>query len=438
MTSLEVGFAAIGILLLLMAMRVPVAIALGIVSICGIYIVRGSRPAFHAMGSAPFDFAASWHLSAIPMFLFMGALAHRGGLTRSLFAAARAWVGWVPGGLAVSANLAAAMFSAASGSSVATAAAMSRLSVPEMIRYRYDPAFASATVAAAGTLGAMIPPSIAFVIYGWYTQTAIGSLLIAGVLPGLMTAGLYSVLIIGRAMKNPALAPRPSDEELAEQARQRWRLLGEVWPLPALVILVIGGIYTGVTTPTESGAFGAFCAALISLSRGNLTWSVIRESVVDTLTSATSVFVIAIMAQLFTRFLSLCGIPDFLSGLVEAGDVSPYAIILFVIITYLILGMFLDPIGILLLTLPIFLPMFQAADLNLIWMGVLVVKLLEVGMITPPLGLNAYVVKAAVGNIVSLGAMFRSLTWFIALEFVIIALLVVFPQISLLLPELMR
>lgn len=422
-------------MLAMMAVRVPIAIALGLVSFAGLCMLRGVETALKLVGSTPFEFAASWNLSAIPMFLLMGGIAFRCGLTSSLFDAARLWLARLPGGLAISTNFAAAVFAAASGSSVATAAAMGRLAIPQMLRYGYDPALATATVAAAGTLGAMIPPSIAFVIFGWYTETPIGKLLIAGILPGILNAVLFAVFISGYCIWKPDAAPPPPERPTM---KEKLAVLPRVWPIPALIAAVIGGIYSGLTTATEAAAFGALCALIIAWALGGLTRQTFKESIVDTLHSGASIFLIAVGAVLLTRFLALAGLPQFMGSLVDTLGLGQLGVILFMVVIYLILGCFLDPIGIMLITLPILLPMWKATGADLIWMGVLVVMLLEIGLLTPPVGLNAFVVKSIVGDAVPLSTIFRGLTWFIAVDFVVVALLIAFPDISLYLPSLLE
>ncbi|MCO5121859.1 MAG: TRAP transporter large permease subunit [Burkholderiaceae bacterium] len=431
MSSIQIAFLALAGMLALMAIRVPIAISLGLAAFCGMGALLGFSAAFRLLGSAPFEFGASWELSAVPLFLLMGNLAYRGGLTSSLFKAARLWLSRLPGGLAVAANFASAIFAAASGSSMATAAAMGRLAIPEMLKYRYDPGLATATVAAAGTLGAVIPPSIMFVLFGWYTETPIGKLLIAGIIPGILMAGMFAAYIIVRSIVQPDCAPPPDD---APTWRERFEVLLEVWPSPLLILSVIGGIYSGLTTATEAAAFGAFAALVIALVKGGLSWESLRVCLVDTLHATASLFLIAISAVILTRFLAIAGIPDFMGGLVVDMNLGPYGVILFMVIMYVILGCFLDPIGIMLITLPILMPMWAAVDLDLIWMGVLVVILLEVGLITPPVGLNAFVIKSVIGEQVSLTAIFRGLLWFVLMDLIVIAILVAFPEISTFLP----
>lgn len=432
MSNLAIAVGAIVILLVLIGLRVPIGLALGAVSLIGLMMVRSTEAALGIFSDLPFEFGANWSLSAVPMFLLMGSVAFHTGLTGSLFKAARLWLSGLPGGLAVATNFASAGFAAASGSSLATAAAMGRLAIPEMLKMRYDPALATGVVAAAGTLGSLIPPSILFVLYGWFTETSIGALLLAGLLPGLLTAFVYAALIIGRCMINPSLAPPVRD---IVTWGERIRVLGEIWPIPLLVLGVIGGIYSGLATATEAAALGAVVAILIALFRGRLTWLAFRTSVVESLESTASIFFVAIGALLLTRLLALAGLPTVMAEAVRALGIDPLMLIIGISVVYLILGCFLDPLGLMLLTLPVFQPMFEAANLDMIWVGVIVVKYIEIGLLTPPIGLNAYVVKGVVGDAVPLTTIFRGLAWFIAAEAVIMVLLISFPQISTWLPS---
>ncbi|MCA8929231.1 MAG: TRAP transporter large permease subunit [Alphaproteobacteria bacterium] len=431
MDSLTIGFCGIGLVLVLLALRVPIAVALATVSIGGIWILRGQGAALGTLGSLPYDFASNFTLSAVPMFLLMGAAAYHTGLTGSLYDAARLWLNRLPGGLAVASNFASAGFAAASGSSVATAAAMGRLAIPEMLKAGYDKSLATGTIAASGTLGALIPPSIAFVIYGWFTEQPVGTLLMAGFLPGVLTAVIYASMIIWRCALNPKLAP-PIRQHVPMSAKLA--ALKEVWPLPLLVLCVMGSIYGGVATPTEAGALGAFFALIIGAVKKQLNRETFVRSFVEALRTVSAVFLVAIGAILLTRFLAMAGVPRFMAEIVQQFDADALTVILAMTVIYLILGMFLDPLGLMLLTLPIFLPAFKVLHIDLIWIGVLVVKLIEIGLLTPPVGLNAYVVKGVVGDAVPLTTIFRGLVWFLVCEAVIMTLLIAFPEISLWLP----
>lgn len=434
MHALQIGFYSIPLLLMLIALRVPVGVALGSVSLGGIALLKGGAAAYGMATLVPYEFAAKWELSAIPMFLLMGALSFHTGLTSSLFECARLWLSRIPGGLAVATNFASAGFAAASGSSLATSAAMGRLAIPEMLKFRYDPALATSVVAAAGTLGALIPPSIMLVLYGMFAEQPIGKLLVAGVLPGLLTAAVYALMIIMRCKLNPNLAPPIEDQA---SWTERLNALKDVWALPLLILAVMGSIYSGLATATEGAAIGAVMAFIIAAFRGTLSVATVKISVAESLKSTSSIFFIGIGAIFFTRFLALSGVPQFMSDLATDLAVDPLLLMLATSVLYLVMGMFLDPLGLMLLTLPVLLPFFEAAGLDLIWVGIIVVKYIEIGLLTPPVGLQAFVVKGVVGDSVALGTIFKGILWFLGAELIIMALLLGFPSISLWLPGLM-
>ncbi len=434
MSNLEIGFAGIGVMLLLLMIRVPIAVSLGVVSVGGLWIIRGERAAFGALGDVPYDFSASWTLSAVPMFLLMGTIAQKTGMAARLFAAARVIIGGIPGGLAISTNFAAAGFAAVSGSSMATTAAMGRLAIPEMLKHNYDKALATSVVAAAGTLGALIPPSVAFVLYGWYAEQSISKLLMAGIVPGLLTAAVYSAMVYVRVRRNPSLAPLPDRPFTREET---WRAIWEVWPLPVIILGVITGIYTGTMTPTEAGAAAAFLTAVVAVANREMTWERFRDSLADACKTTAVIFFIVIGTVLFTKFLALSGVPRFVADSIREASVDPFMVMAMFCVLFLLLGMFLEGIGVMLISLPILLPIASAVGFDLIWFGVIVVKFIEIGLLTPPVGLNAFVVKGVVGDEVELGLIFKGLTWFLAAEAIIMALLLGFPELSLFLPSLL-
>lgn len=434
MSPVEIGLFCVGLLLLLLALRLPIGVALGLVAFTGIWWLRGQGAAFSLMGSTTFQFIAHWSLTAIPMFILMGAIAFHTGLTRTLYDAGRAWLSFLPGGLAIATNVSSAGFAAASGSSVAMAGAMSRLAVPEMLRAKYDPGLATGVVAASGTLGAFIPPSIPFVLYAVFMEASVGQLLMAGIIPGLLTMVAYATLIIIRVRLNPSLAPRTDD---VYETREKFCLLVKSWPLPVIVTGVVGGLYTGTVTATEAGAFGAFIAVIAAVFQGSFSWQAMKQAVAETVQSTASIFLIAIGAVLFSRMLTLSQIPMSIGIWVEDYAVALWIFLIIVTVFYIILGMFLDPIGLMLVTLPVLAPFIIAFDINVIWFGVLVVKFIEIGLLTPPIGLNLFVVSAGVGNSVPFGSIVRGTLWFLAAEAVVLALLMFFPEISLFLPSLM-
>jgi len=431
MTPLALGFWSLALVMVLIAVRLPIGVALGSVGIAGIIGLRGYEVGFGLIKDTPFEFGASWTLTAIPMFLLMGSVAHNSGISSALFKAARLWFGALPGGLAVATNLACAGFAAASGSSVATAAAMGRIAIPEMLRQGYEKGLATGTVASAGTLGSLIPPSILFVLYGIFAEVSIVQLLIAGILPGLLTAAVYTIMIVGRCMVSPEIAPKLSPEEIEALRPERWQSLLEVWPILLLVLAIIGGLFAGIMTPTEAGAAGAFLAFVIAFIQRRLTWQVFRDSVLESTSATARIFFVAIGAVIYSKFLTLSGMPNFMGEQLSGIALDPILLVIAASIIYLILGMFLDPLGLLLLTLPVLLPMFEALNLDLVWIGVLIVKYMEIGLLTPPVGFNVYVIKSVVGDDISLETIFRGVTWFLGCEAVVVALLIAFPQISL-------
>ncbi|MEQ8345375.1 MAG: TRAP transporter large permease subunit [Sneathiellaceae bacterium] len=435
MESEVVGLLGLGLLIVMLLLRVPIGISLIVISFAGIWVLIGPRPAWGILSAVPYEFAAKWTLSSVPMFLLMGYVCYHAGLTRGLFEACRSWLARLPGGLAIASVLGSAGFAAVTGSSVACAAAMGRIAVPEMIRNRYDPALATGTIAAAGTLGALIPPSILLILFGVFAEVPIGKLFIGGIGAGLLTAGLYIAMIWIRASLTPSLAPRlPATPPLSERLYH----LRQTWPILLLLVVVIGGMFVGLFTATEAGAVGAFAAILIALAKRSLTREAFWAALVETLTTTGALFVIAIGANMLTRFLALSGSGELIADAVVGLQADPLMLLLGISALYLLLGMFLDPIGAMLLTLPVLLPVLDQSGIDLIWFGVFLVKFLEIGMITPPIGLNVFVIKGVVGNLASLTTIFRGILWFLAADAVVVALLIAVPGIITWLPSLME
>ena len=433
MSNLEIGFLCLGATILLIALRTPIALALGGVAVLGMIGAAGTRVALATIKSVPYEFSANFELSALPMFILMGTIALHSGMTTSLFNAARIWLGRLPGGLAIATNFACAGFAAASGSSLATTIAMGRIAVPEMLRHKYHPGLATGVIAAAGTLGSLIPPSILLVIYGIFAETSIPALFAAGILPGILTAIIYAGMIVTRCALNPSLAPHA---DRPPTRREKWEAFVDVWPLPTLVIGVIGSIYAGIATPTEAGALGVVLSFVIAAAKRNLTWAVIKQSLKESIHSTATIFFIAVGAVLMIRLMAFTGVPGFLAQLMQSYALDPLLLVIATSVLYFILGMFLDPIGMVFLTLPVILPMFKALNLDLVWFGILLVKYVEIGLITPPIGLNVFAVKAMNPDI-PIGVVFKGVGWFVVCELVVLVLLIAFPQISLLLPSLM-
>ncbi len=435
MSTLTLSLGSLAFILLFIGLRVPIGVSMGAVAFCGLWYLRDLNVALSVLRDTPFVFAANWDLSAIPMFLLMGAVAGNSGIGTALFRAAVAWFGKLPGGLAVATNWASAGFGAASGSSVAAAAVMARLAIPEMLKHKYDKGLATGVCASGGTLDALIPPSIAFVIYGIFAEVSIVKLLLAGILPGILTATIYMIMIIGRAWFNPKLAPPIEFPDRQALWRERWASLAEIWPIAVLILGVIGGLYTGVVTPTEGGAAGALLAVVIGLLQRKLSWAGLVDSFKDAIGTTSQLFFVGIGAVIYTKFLALAGSAEMFTQLIGSWAVDPILLVIAVSIVYVILGMFLDPLGMILLTIPVFVPMFAALKLDLVWFGVLVVKYIGIGLLTPPVGFNVYVVKNAVGDSIPLETIFKGCFWFLVCEVVIMTLLIAFPEISLWLPN---
>lgn len=434
MTPLEIGYFGVLALIILIIIRVPVAIALILPSLVGVWAIIGTNASWGLLRSTPYEIGGNWSLSSIPMFLMMGYICYHSRLTDGLFKAARCWLSALPGGLGISTIAGAAVFSAVSGSTTACAAAMGRIAVPEMLREKYHPGFAASICAVGGTLGSMIPPSIVMIIYGTFAEVPIGKLFIAGVIPGILSAIVFSLVIIAVAWLRPDICPPGKNRS---GWAERISSLGETWPVMVLIVGVLGGIFAGIFSATEAGAVGAFFSLVIAALRRKLTLSILATALLETARMTATILIIAIGAALFTRFLALSGVATHLSELAILYATSPIVLVLGVAAVYLVLGMFLDPLGIMLLTLPLLLPAFNALDINLIWMGILVVKFLEIGLITPPVGLNLFVMQAIVGREASIDKIARFLVWFILADLCTMALLISFPAIVTFLPALL-
>lgn len=435
MTDVQIGFAGIGLLLTLIALRVPIGVSLIGVSFGGIWLLVGERAAFGALGIIPYSMTATWQLSSIPMFLLMGFFCFHAGLTKGLFDAAKVWLSGLPGGLAIASVFGAAGFAAVTGSSVACAAAMGRIAVPEMLRQGYDTSLATGTVAAAGTIGALIPPSILMILYGIIAEVPINQLFLGGIGAGLITAFGYVVVIMLRATLQPETAPRLTEKV---PMPERLRALREIWPVLLLVFGVFGGLFGGIFTPTEAGAVGASMSLVIAAVKRTLSLQNFKNAMLETLLTSGSLFIIAVGASLLTRFLAFSGTGDYLAEFVAALGANEIMLLIGISLIYLVLGMFLEPLGAMLLTLPILLPIIEETSFSLVWFGVVLTKFLEIGMITPPIGLNVFVIKGVVGDLATTSTIFRGIMWFLVADLVVVTLLIAFPEIVLFLPSLLN
>jgi C4-dicarboxylate transporter DctM subunit len=437
--SLTIGFTGLAVLVVLMLLRMPIGMVMIVVAFGGISMMMGLKSALGIFTSGPFEFVASWSLSAIPMFILMGYVCSYSGITDALFLVVKRGLQRVSGGLGIAAIGGAAAFSAVCGSSLATAAAMGRIAVPDMVRNGYNPAFAGALVATGGTLGNMIPPGIIMIIYGIFTEQSISKLFIACVIPGILSALVFCIAIWLRVRMNPELVkykPTAADlvgaEDLNVQASVR-----DVWPIALLFFIIMGGMFAGLFSAEEGGAVGAFVSLLIALPRKQFTKSNFKRSVIETLETTSSIFLIGIGAIVFTRFMALSGVPQYLSDLVVQSTTDPLMFVIGVSFIYLFVGCFIDGIPIMLLTLPFLMPIMSSLNIDMIWMGVLIVKYLELSLITPPVGLNLFVIKSMMPN-TSLESIMKQVMWFCLADLVTICLLIGFPSLSTWLPSMIK
>lgn len=432
MSAELIGLAGIGCLLVLLALRVPVAIAMFLVGLGGVAILRSPSVALSYLSSESFSLASSADLLVIPLFILMGNVATESGMSRKLYDAAYAWIGSWRGGLASATVLGSGGFAALSGSSVASALTMGRVSLGEMDRFGYSPRLATGAVAAGGTLGILIPPSTGFVLYAILTQESIGRLFLAGVLPGLLLMCLFIVTIMVMTTLNPALGPRGPRTTWAQKGRATAGSL----PLIGLVLLTIGGIYGGFFSPTEAAGIGALMAIVYGMATGSLSLRGLGSALSDSVATTAVVMLILIAAHVFGPFLAFSRVPTLIGEVLTGLDIGAYGVLLLILLCYLVLGCFLEGYAMLVLTMPIFFPVVTALGFDPIWFGVVVVVVLEMGLITPPVGMNVFIVKSVAPK-VPLGDIFIGVAPFLVAMIVLMVLLIVFPGIALILPTTM-
>lgn len=427
-----VGITGILVLFLLFGCRVPVGFALGIVGFLGFGYVVSFSSSLSLLGMFPVSTTASYTLSVVPLFVLMGEFLLHAGLGQDIYDTARLWVGHLHGGLAMATIGGCAAFGCVTGSSVATVATMGRVSLPEMQRYNYNPSLATGTIAAGGGLGMLIPPSMILIIYGVIATQSIGQLLIAGILPGLLLAAIYMVSIYIRVRLKPALGPPMPRASFKE----RFIGLKGIWGVILLFVLVIGGIYTGIFTPTEASGIGAFGALLFCIARRRLGWHGFYASLLQTARTTAMIFLIIIGASIFGAFMMRSGIPTALVGLIGGIEMSRYFVLTILLFGYLALGCFMEALSMMVLTVPIILPLILELGFDPIWFGIIILMGQEMAMITPPVGLNVFVM-AGIAKDVPMPTIFRGIFPFLLCIVACIIILTAFPQIVLVLPSLM-
>ncbi len=434
MESYQIGILGFAGLLVLIALRVAIAFALALVGLVGLFVLSGQDATFAMLSTMLYSSVANNTLTAVPLFLLMGYFAFHAGLTKACFNTARLWLARLPGGLAMASVAGCALFGACAGSGVAAAGAMGRVTIPEMMRYGYDRKLACGSIAAAATLAVLIPPSIVMVVYAILVEVSIGRLLMAGYLPGLLSAAILMGMIYVRVKLKPELAP---SVPFAVTWGQKLRSLKDVWGITLLIALVLGGIFSGFATATEAAAIGALGAFVLMIAAGQLSWTTFRDSLLETARTSAMIFLLLIGASIFTGFMALSGLPQKIAEVIVDGQLSVGIVLAIICVLYVFLGCFLDSISMMLLTIPVLLPVLNSLDVNLIWFGIIVVKLVEIGCITPPFGITVYVVKGVVGNSIPLEEVFRGIWWFLAMEILTLAILIFFPSISTVLPDVM-
>lgn len=432
MSASVIGLIGMAVLLVLMALRVPVAFAMFAVSLAGIAVLDGTKSALSSLASSSFTVASSAELVVVPLFILMGNVATETGMSRRLYDAAYAIIGSVRGGLASATVIGCGGFAALSGSSVASALTMGKVSLGEMDRFNYDPRLSTGVVAAGGTLGILIPPSAGFVIYAILAQESIGRLFLAGVLPGLLLLTMFILTVSLLCWINPKMGPSGPKTTMSEKAKA---LVGAM-PILVVILLTIGGIYGGLFSPVEAAAVGAGLVIIYGGFSRTLTlrrlWNATRDSVVTTAT----VMLILISAYLINQFLALSHIPQAIGDLLAGMELPAIGTLLLILACYMVLGCFLEGLAMLVLSMPVFFPVITQLGIDPIWFGVLVVLTLEMGLISPPVGVNVFIVKSVAKN-VPLGTIFKGVMPFWIAMFATLALLVAFPQISLILPNTM-
>jgi tripartite ATP-independent transporter DctM subunit len=427
-----VGILSIVVLLALVFGGMRIAFATFLLAFLGIVVIKGWAVGLGVIGGLPYAQVTNVAYIVLPMFILMGFFMAHAGLADEIFIAAQKWVGHLPGGLALTTIFGSAGFAACTGSSASACAVAGRILVPKMLDLGYHPRLATGVVAASGTMASLIPPSIMVVIYGIITEQSIGALLIGGFLPGILEAVTYGAFIIARVVRNPKIAP----VSVKVHWKERLDSMKGISTVIVVIVLMLGGLYFGVFSPSEAGAAGAVGVFLIVLVRRRASWKMITGSVRETLDISIMVFIVIVGILTYTNFMSLSGSTQLALDFIVGLEVNRYVILLLILVVYLILGAFIGSVGMMLLTLPLVFPMIVGLGFNPIWFGIIVIKMVEVGMITPPIGVNCYVVNSVTG--IPLTDVFKGALPFVLLDFIDIAILIVFPQIVTFLPSLMK
>jgi tripartite ATP-independent transporter DctM subunit len=432
MSPVTIGIIGIFFLFLLLALRMQIGFSMAVVGFLGYTLLGSLKPSFTVLGFEPFKIGVQYSLTVIPLFILMGQFANYSKMGFEIYQTVYRWVGFLPGGLSMATVVACGGFAAISGSSLAAAATMGMVALPEMKRFKYDDALATGCIAAGGTLGILIPPSTVMIIYAILTEQPIETLFIAGILPGVVLCGLFVLTVYVLARIKPTLGPPGPKFTMKERVYS----LKDTWSILTLFFIVIGGLYTGWFTPTEAAGVGAFGALVITLVKRRLTWSNLTDSLAQTTRTTAMVFLILIGAHIFGYFLTLSEIPEQLSILATEAGLNRYVILSIIILMYIVLGCFMEGLAIMVLTIPIIYPLVLEMGFDPIWFGVMITLVMEMSLITPPVGINVFIISG-ISKDVPMYTIFRGILpfWFAILACIII--LMIFPQIALFLPNTM-
>jgi len=428
-----IGLLGIIFLLILFMLRVPIGVSLIVVGMGGLILIQGWDSAFIQLGTTPFSTTASYSLSVIPLFILMGMFLSNSGFGNDLYRAVDAWIGHIKGGLAITTIGTSALFAAISGSVNATTATMAQIALPEMNKYKYDQELSTSCVAAGGTLGILIPPSVILILYGILTMEPIDKLLIAGLIPGLLQMILFMLAIYVIVSRYPEKAPVTAKKSF----KMKLKSLNSVWPFILLFALSIGGIYFGFFTPTEAGGIGAFGSFLLAIVTRRLSWNDFKTSLNGTAKLTAMIFFILIGAEIFGKFLALSRIPVVITKFVSNLDLPVMTILFLILVVYFILGMFLEGIAIFVLTLPVVYPLITTLGFDGVWFGVVMVFVMNIGLITPPLGLSVYVISGVAKDI-PIQRIFRGVVPMLFMMVICLVIIVIIPEVVTFLPDFMR
>ncbi|ETI58754.1 TRAP transporter large permease [Marinomonas profundimaris] len=432
MSNIELAFLMMAALLVLMSIRIPIALAMLACGAAGYSMIGGVPALLEYLGTAPVSKFSTYDLSVVPLFLLMGELATRSGITAELFKTCNTWIGRQRGGIAMAAVAGCAAFGAICGSSLATASTMGKVALPEMKRLNYSGSLAAGALAAGGTLGILIPPSMVLIIFAVLTEQNISKMFIAAFIPGFLAAGGYILAIAIYVRIYPNAGPRGEKTTLAQKIKST----KDVWHITTIFLIVLGGIYMGIFTPTEAASVGVILTAILAVTHGKMRLDGLLVCLMRTAVSAAMIFFIVLGADLFSVFIALSRLPDLGVELIQNSGLSAYTILVLMLLTYLVMGCFLDSLAMILLTIPIYFPMIMAMDFGIptadvgIWFGILALIVVEVGLITPPVGMNVFIIKSFDDSL-KLKECFKGVIPFLLSDFVRVALLIIFPSITL-------